>query len=52
VQPQHAGLGGGEGLEVVQQPRHHRGLLQDRREVRLVGRVQAVEHPLDVAADD
>ena len=48
VQAQRAGLGVREQLEVVEQPRHHRGLGADQREVVAARLVQPVGHPLDV----
>jgi hypothetical protein len=51
VEAEHAGLRGGEGLQVVKEPRHHRRLLEDGAEVGLIGGIKPVEHPLDGTAD-
>jgi len=49
VQRQRAALGEREGPQVVDEPCEHLGLLEDRRKVRAIGRVHAVNERLDVA---
>ena len=49
VERQRAGLGERQRPEVVEQPVHHRGLGEERREVVLVHRVDAVDHGLEAA---
>ena len=48
---QRAGVGEAEGSEVVDQALEHPGLVDDRAEVRLVGRVHAIEERLEIALD-
>ena len=52
MERERAGLRQGHGAEVVDEPLHDPGLLEDRGQVRLVGRVDAVDHRLEVAGDD
>ena len=40
------------GPQVVDEPLEHPGLLEDRGQVRLVGRIDAIEDGLEVAGDD
>ena len=51
MQRERARLGGRERLQVVQQPRHHLGLFQDRSQVRLVDGMDAVDQRLEVRLD-
>ena len=51
MQLEHAGLGHRERPEVVEQPGHHDGLVQQRAEPLGVDRIEAVEHALHRSAD-
>ena len=51
MQRERARLGGRERLQVVQEPRHHLGLLQDRSQVRFVDGMDAVDQRLEVRLD-
>ncbi len=51
VQRQRAGLGERHRAQVIDEPLHDAGLLEDRGEVRLVGRVDAIDHRLEVPGD-
>ncbi len=52
MERQRARLAQGQGPEVVHEPSEDPGLFQDRPEMDLVGRVDAIEDRLDVALDD
>ena len=52
VQGQAAGVGQGQGVEVVDQAAQHLGLLQQRPQVTLVPGVDAVDLGLDAALQD
>ena len=52
VERQRPGLCERQRPEVVEQPVHHGGLGEERRQVVLVHRVDAVEHGLDAPGDD
>ena len=52
VQLERAGLRQRHRPQVVDEARHDPRLVEDRRQVRLVGRVDAVDHRLEVAGDD
>ena len=52
VQTKHAHLGQRQGPEVIDQPGHHARLLEDRYQMRLVGRVEAVQDSLERALHD
>ena len=52
VERERPGLGQGERPQVVDQPGQHARLVEDDREMRRVGRVDAVDDRLEVALDD
>ena len=52
VEGEGPGLGQSQGAEVVDEPGHHLGLVEDRREVGLVGRDRRHQDGLEVAGDD
>jgi hypothetical protein len=52
IEPQRAGLGEGDGPQVVDQPVQQQRLVAEGGEVRVVARAEPVEHPLQTAADD
>ena len=51
VEGERAGLGQGQRPEVVDQSFHEPGLIEDRGQVRLVGRVDAIHDRLEIAGD-
>ena len=52
VERERAGVGEGQRPEVVEEAGHHRRLGEQRRDVVLVDRVDAVDHGLEAALDD
>ena len=52
VELQRAGLDRRQRLQVIEEARHLRRFLEQRRELAVIARVDAVDHALDVAADD